>query len=178
MAEEEEAKAAREYAEELAVIEEIAESKSDRVSAIVSCAMLENALKDTICAHVVDGPARRDSLFPPGLMERAIDLGYALGMYTAFGRKNIETVAEIRNKFAHKTDLRSFNDKRLDYLFARLNLFEKIDLKDPDYGETIRGRLTWQSPKKVRFRTTVVLLIMEFRIWRKTREPIKAKPRF
>ena len=88
---------------------------SDRSAAVVAGSMVEARLTDvirTVCRHVPKLQERH--LHPGGAFGNfsiKIDLAYMLRLITAEAYKDLMTVKEIRNAFAHRTDIQDFGSQ-------------------------------------------------------------------
>jgi DNA-binding MltR family transcriptional regulator len=94
------------------IIQEIA-SSPDRTAAIVACAVLEESLKARLEASLRKKSSTVKKLLasngPLGTIFARNSLAYAMEIYDQRTRHNIETIATIRNVFAHRTAVRDFN---------------------------------------------------------------------
>lgn len=101
-------------------IAEFADSPSDRVCAVVGAAIVENALFGALELRLrADDPSERTfrpkkRFFAPsgpaGSLNAKIQLGYLLGMYDKTAVRALEAIASIRNLFAHKLSIVSFEE--------------------------------------------------------------------
>ena len=82
------------------------QGSSDRATAIVSTAFIEDRLQRAICRRLVDDERTIKKIIAPnGALsgfDNKIQLGYLLGVYIKDTRDNIMIVGQIRNKFAHR----------------------------------------------------------------------------
>ena len=106
-------------------ISEFADSPSDRVCAIVGAAIVEEALRRALESRLLVGGIR-DRFFKPnratGSFAVKIDLGYLLGMYDDKAFQALEAMAAVRNEFAHRLPIQSFDDAALQANLVKLTL--------------------------------------------------------
>jgi hypothetical protein len=106
------------------------QGSSDRATAIVSTAFIEDRLQRAICRRLVDDERTIKKITAPnGALsgfDNKLQLGYLLGVYIKDTRDNIMIVGQIRNKFAHRTTIKSFDDFALGRLFDRFTLHKRI----------------------------------------------------
>ena len=91
------------------------EKESDRGAVLVGAAMLEEALKDVLEAHLVPNPGSSDPLFegptaPLQSFSAKIDLGYRLGLISDRFCRDMHVIRRIRNTVAHRVAGCSFED--------------------------------------------------------------------
>jgi hypothetical protein len=92
---------------EQAVIEEI-ERQTDRGSALVAAAFIENRLRTAIETRLDPKTNKKaiTAIFqfsgPLGTFGAKIDLGHALHLYPSAVRDLLHEIRDIRNKFAHR----------------------------------------------------------------------------
>ena len=100
-------------------IAEFADSPSDRVCAVVGSAIVEEGLLRALDARLrADDPSER-TFFPKarffsssgamGSFHAKIQLGYLLGMYDKAAVRALEGISGIRNQFAHRLSIVSFD---------------------------------------------------------------------
>ena len=109
-------------------------SSSDRACAIISAAFIEDRLQRAICRRLLDDDRTVKKITSPnGALsgfENKILLGYLLGVYNKETRDNLLVVGQIRNKFAHYTKIRSFDNPNFRQFFDRLTIIRRIEAKD------------------------------------------------
>jgi hypothetical protein len=91
---------------------EITDSSSDRVVAIMGAALVEEALRQALSARLRKGSTQDKMLKPGGALGEffaKINLGYLLLMYDTHTQSALIGIAEIRNLFAHKLNISSFD---------------------------------------------------------------------
>lgn len=109
---------------------EFSESKSDRVSAIMGGAVVEEALLQALSLRLRESSVQ-ELMFNPGRplgdFFAKINLGYLLLMYETDTHSALIGIAEIRNAFAHQLTISSFDSdtKKIIDAFSRLKLHSK-----------------------------------------------------
>ncbi|HEY6529167.1 MAG TPA: hypothetical protein VIZ65_10770 [Cellvibrionaceae bacterium] len=82
------------------------ENQSDRGSAIIGTAWVEEELKAAIKSKLVDDEKVWDNLFrasgPLGSFSSSIDLAYMIKVITKSQHSDLQQIRKIRNDFAHK----------------------------------------------------------------------------
>jgi hypothetical protein len=106
-------------------VAEFADSPSDRVCAIVGVAMIEETLRRSLELRLrASGLVER--LFSPnratGTYAAKVDLGYLLGMYEKEVHGTLEKMGAIRNAFAHRLSIKSFDHAALRDNWSTLTL--------------------------------------------------------
>lgn len=100
------------------------EGATDRASAILSGAMLDEMLALLAKAKCMDETVAEDRLFAPqkplGAFVARIDICYVLGLISEAEWKGLLIVAKIRNGFAHRLENLSFEDESLSALAGNL----------------------------------------------------------
>lgn len=116
-------------------------SSSDRAVAIVGGAMVEQWLQEALVAQMHRDGQMTKLLFRTngalGSFATKIDLGFLVGIYGAEARRDLVTIKDIRNKFAHRFTISSFDTPPIKDLCMNLALVEKYSL-DRDDVERIR----------------------------------------
>ena len=107
----------REFTEEL-------HKQTDRGAGIVAAAVLEDALETTIEQRLLELSAdRREKLFgrlaPLSTFSAKIELGFALGLFSNEGRKALDMIRDVRNKFAHEMKIITFDDPGIEALIRK-----------------------------------------------------------
>jgi len=99
--------------EHLQIVEEI-EHSPDRTAAIVACAFLEESLKERLKFSLRKSSGTVESMLgfkgSLGSLFAKNQLAYAMEIYEDDTRHNIDTIAQIRNVFAHRTRVVSFKE--------------------------------------------------------------------
>jgi hypothetical protein len=150
---------------EFAIFREI-ESASDRVTAIVAAAFIEERLRDAISARLLRDPKGLKNLFDPdgalGNYETRVKMGYMLGIYVKETRDNLEAIGKIRNRFAHRTHITDFNHKELEPFFKQITLPDRLLKENAEHPDTGARALRPGASKRARFLTTIQMLLSYF----------------
>jgi DNA-binding MltR family transcriptional regulator len=128
---------------------------SDRAVAVVWPAIVENRLTDLLRAGFIPAPKEFEDLFGPG--KTIGDLGLKIKMAYIFGLlhkdtvDDLRTLAKIRNAFAHRVDITSFENPPISSWLNSMHSVTvhrsllKTLLLDPDGNMTkivvLRGEL-------------------------------------
>lgn len=88
-------------------------NESDRGSAIVGAAILEDALAVALGKYLIPAPTSQDSLLegPSASFSMKIDLAYRVGMIQSSVREFLHQVRKVRNEFAHSPSDLSFESQ-------------------------------------------------------------------
>ena len=104
-------------------------SGSDRAAALVGGAILEMILTEALKVFLHHNKRITDDLFRPsgacGAFATKIHLGFLTGLYGAVAHKDLTTVKDIRNAFAHSLAINDFNAQRIRSLTEKLTLCER-----------------------------------------------------
>jgi hypothetical protein len=89
------------------------EKQTDRGAAIIAAAVLEDLLAAVVQRRLIELSGKRtEALFgrmaPLSTFSAKIEMGFALGIYGDDGRIHLDTIRDVRNKFAHKFESLSF----------------------------------------------------------------------
>lgn len=103
--------------------------ESARAAAIVGAAILENQLTTTVKSLFYEGRTK-DELFksPVGKLadfDIKAKLAYTLGLLTKEAFTEVTAVGDIRNKFAHRLDINSFEHEKIKPYCMNLSMIEK-----------------------------------------------------
>jgi hypothetical protein len=152
---------AREVMDVVLAFQEI-ENGSDRACAITACALIDDRIEISITARLANDPMAVSKFFDldSGITAEAkIILAYLTGVYTDETRKNLIAMSRMRNKFAHRMDIRDFDHAEFHDLFKMITI-PKVLTKDSRW---VRGgdfdALTPETSKRGRFISTAKLLI-------------------
>lgn len=118
-------------ADQQAALVELQQSKSERVTALLGAAMLDNSLRHTLEFRLrSDKDISRKVLKPSGALGNLgpkIDLGYLLHMYDASIRNAMYGISAIRNAFAHNLKISFYAPiKEINDAFDIMKLHEGI----------------------------------------------------
>jgi hypothetical protein len=87
---------------------------SNRAVAVIWPAIVENRLTDAIRASLRPDKKVADEMFSPsgalGTFGQKIRLGYMLGLFETDLRDDLTQLSKIRNAFAHRVDITSFEE--------------------------------------------------------------------
>src|SRR5260370_29125745 len=104
------------------------EHDSDRAAAIVGAVFVEESLTAFIQARLQPDKDLIPELFrssgPLGAFSVKINVGHLMSLYSGDARKELETIKEIRNEFAHRI-ARSFSFERIRDLANNLSISER-----------------------------------------------------
>jgi len=101
---------------QLILLKEI-ESQSDRGTAIVGAAWLEEELKATLKSRFLEDEQVSRRLFSNGALSEfstCLDLAYMLKVITKEQYKDLDKIRKIRNDFAHKLISKQFEELSFD----------------------------------------------------------------
>jgi len=99
-------------------IEEI-EKDSERDQAIICHGYVEDLLKELLKKRLIDF---KDNLAESIPFKHLLNLCHITGIITKAERKDIKLLAEIRNRFAHKRKIKSFNAEDIPKLCKDLRI--------------------------------------------------------
>ncbi|MGP0091436.1 MAG: hypothetical protein ACLPKB_15980 [Xanthobacteraceae bacterium] len=103
---------------------------SDRTAGIVGAVVVEESLTKLLQSRLEPDQDFIRELFrasgPLGPFSVKINMGYLMGLYSKTARKELDTIKEIRNEFAHRV-ARSFAFERIGALANNLSLSETIE---------------------------------------------------
>ncbi len=99
--------------------------ESHRGAVLLSCAYLDDLLRDTLKAFFTDGP-EADRLLegfnaPIGTFSARATTAYCCRLISELEYRELTTLRKIRNEFAH-SKIAAFNDKKISDLCAKLAL--------------------------------------------------------
>jgi len=119
------------------------EHDSDRAAGLVGAVFVEESLTALVQSRMYRDKDTVDELYRPsgplGALSVKIDLGFLLGLYTEAARKELETIKNIRNEFAHYI-ARDFAYGRIRDLTNNLTIAERTDFfvsGVPDRGQLV-----------------------------------------
>lgn len=58
--------------------------------------------------------------------EPKVELGYLIGVYSEEARDNFLAIGNIRNRFAHRTNIRRFAHRELDPFFKKVTIHRRL----------------------------------------------------
>ena len=106
------------------------EHDSDRSAGIVGAVLVEESLTTLLQSRLSRDDDLIRELFrssgPLGAFSVKINMGFLMGLYSVAARKELDTIKEIRNEFAHRI-ARSFDFDRIRDLANDLSISEKTE---------------------------------------------------
>jgi DNA-binding MltR family transcriptional regulator len=162
------------------------ELDSDRGVAIIATAIVENRLTDLLKAAMKHDEETFKELFRPGGalgdFGNKIKLAYLLGLIHEDVQRDLSRVAKIRNAFAHRVSIKSFDDQSIKDSVQNLNALklwaaalDKVEKQIKQDGSTDRDvRLSAQilrgelSTVRDSFRMCLRLYIQKLIVTEKT----------
>jgi DNA-binding MltR family transcriptional regulator len=169
--------------DEREVLEEIEASKSDRATAIVAAAILEDRLTKAIQSKLRNDKDAVSRLFrqsgPLGSFSAKIDLGYLMGLYSPEIYKDMHTIREIRNAFAHGLREKDFCSTRIGDLCRNIKNFDRnfiiqgVHRRDKIKRQAIFTRLDPDSQtfNREKFVRTCQILVLLLSLFLRKRQP-------
>jgi hypothetical protein len=131
-----------------------------RVVAIVGVALVEERLREAIGRRLIDSPKSQNDFFENVLADyfQKIHLAYVLHAITREIRGELETLGQIRNKFAHRTHIRDFENSAFDESFRKLTLWRRVADEMPALANDLK--VHDQSSRADKFRHSI-----HFALW-------------
>lgn len=128
--------------EDIAVLEEM-KGASDRAIGIIAASLVEihllKLIKQTFITETKSNgkETTQETMFrssgPLGSFSSRIQLAYIMGLISAELFKDLTTIKDIRNRFAHYTEMGSFKVPEISSRCFHLTLVDKY-IMDPDNG--------------------------------------------
>jgi hypothetical protein len=144
--------------EDKSLSEAIAEldTASDRAAAIVATALVEDHLTTVLKGSLHQDEKIQLDMFrgsgPLGSFSSKINLAFLTGLLSARACKELHTIREIRNEFAHKLGKLTFESQRLRDLAMNLTLPDwydvTIEIPNAKSGEKIKFSLVEESMRE------------------------------
>jgi mannitol operon repressor len=108
------------------------EIETNRGAALLGAAMIDDSLRGIIAAYLIDRKTIVDELLtnanaPLQAFSARSKLVYCLGLISRAEYFNIDTIRDIRNKFAHKVHGLSFGDKKVADLCRKLKYHKSTE---------------------------------------------------
>jgi DNA-binding MltR family transcriptional regulator len=129
--------------EDMAVLAEINQGASDRALGIIAASVVEihltKLIKDAFIMEttIKDKQTVRGQMFhssgPLGAFSNKIRLAYLMGLISPGFFKDLEIMKEIRNRFAHYTEIGSFDHEEISSRCANFRLVDRY-VTDPPNG--------------------------------------------
>lgn len=121
--------------EEAEALEEL-ENASDRAAAIIAATFVEARLREILKKKLLDEPKINETIYKPsgafGKFGVMIDVGRLLGLYSQTAWRDLVTIKDIRNDFAHKPFATSFVNQSIQ---DRCNNLEIVKTNVLQLGE-------------------------------------------
>lgn len=104
-------------------------TETPRAAAVVGAAITDSILSETLLGYFPREGRTRDELLNSsggrlGDYDTKAKLAYALGIISTQAFRDIVTIGQIRNKFAHRLDIKSFDHEKIVSLCRDLKLIE------------------------------------------------------
>jgi hypothetical protein len=155
-----------------------------RASAIVGGALLDDWLRKAIEGRLMQGePRTLKTMFRPegelSGFEAKVRLAFMLGMFTEETRENLIAVNSIRNRFAHKIEVDSYDHADLQSFIDKLSIACRRHEKGDIFGGMSREPLAKGASNrdKVMFVLRRLLTYLALVNWQRT-PPDYGKPAF
>jgi DNA-binding MltR family transcriptional regulator len=117
-------------AEIIGAMDEEFHDAQDRVLAIVGAAYLDSLLKELLRAIFIEDREEADRLLgsdrPLGSTGSRYQLAYCLGLISENQRDDLKMIAKIRNAFAHRFDVQSFNHAEPSKFIEKLHVGKEL----------------------------------------------------
>jgi hypothetical protein len=118
---------------EIAKIVAEIEEDSDRSAGIVAAAFVEDQLTHLLKSRLryEDEKIMREmfrSRGPLGTFSAKIDMGYLMRLYSEEARRELETIKDIRNSFAHRMPMKNFQAQSIRALANNLKIGEELEV--------------------------------------------------
>ena len=136
-----------------AALEEV-RTGGDRAAAIVAAALVEEHLASVIKGFLHQNIKITNDMFrgsgPLGSFSAKINLAFLIGIFSHECHKELETIKEIRNRFAHDLTIKGFDDQRIKDLTNNLTRHESsFTITNPNRETGKRGTLVYApTPEK------------------------------
>jgi hypothetical protein len=122
-------------------------AESARAAAILAVASLEDELERLLASKFPSGVSRTlwkqiagPGLTPLGSFKARVDVCHAFGFFGPHTRSALMSIASVRNKFAHRTDVRTFDHEIIVEECRKLNQNSRhtIDCDTPNPALDVR----------------------------------------
>jgi DNA-binding MltR family transcriptional regulator len=117
-------------AEIIGAMDEEFHDAPDRILAIVGAAYLDSLLEELLRAIFLEDREEADRLLgfdrPLGSNGSRYQLAYCLGLITENQRDDLKLIAKIRNAFAHRFDIQSFNHAEPSKFIEKLHVGKEL----------------------------------------------------
>jgi hypothetical protein len=151
-------------------IQEELSKQTDRGAAVLGTSFVEWRVRQAISTRLKIWDSNAERIF--GTDDRGGELGftdqcrmaYCLGLVGPIGLKDLETIARIRNRFAHHLSITSFADQKISTLCGNLKTPELWH----DFYVRVMGRLKipkTKPPTEPRTRFILSVNVLNANIW-------------
>lgn len=122
---------AKAYLQDVVAAHHEIENAMPRASAVTACAMIDDRIEHAISMRLRgdQGAQRKFFGFSGMTAEQKVILGYLLGIYGPETKDNLRALSRIRNKFAHRMDIRDFTHPDLAELIKSLTIYKRLNSK-------------------------------------------------
>jgi hypothetical protein len=113
---------------------------SDRLVGLLAPIILDNRITEAVQRRLKDGPLKSGAtifsdLFAPhgelGSFGTRVRLAYAMGIFSQDAYADVTRIEKIRNEFAHRLSIKSFNDQPVIDLVRHIKINERFPMKGP-----------------------------------------------
>jgi len=144
---------------------DVLNGEGDMPAVLIATSYLDECLAALLHQFMVSGSTTESLLSPVtgalGSFSARADLAYSLGLINTFAFKDLKTIGNIRNAFAHSHLSVSFSSPQVQDLTAALGylavLDEEMNMNNASVGDSVPMSKTAASPRD-RFVMTVVML--------------------
>jgi hypothetical protein len=132
-----------------------AHAGSDRASIIVGCALLDEALRRAIESRVWHETATLNAVFESeggafATFEAKWQIAFLLGIFGKDSRDDLRALGSLRNKFAHRPEIDSFDHPELGSQILSLKLAKRTHRKNDIFGRANPERIKRDATKRER----------------------------
>jgi hypothetical protein len=128
---------------------------SDRASIIVGCALLDEALQRAICLRLLPEPGAIKAIFKAdggalSTFDAKVQAAFLVGIFRKDTRDDLKALGSLRNKFAHRPYLDSFDHQSLGAQIHGLSLANRVHVAGDIYGRANPGRINADATNRDR----------------------------
>jgi hypothetical protein len=128
---------------------------SDRASVIVGCALLDEALQRAICLRLLPEQGTIKAMFKAGggalsTFDAKVQAAFLLGIFRKETRDDLKALGSLRNKFAHRHYIDSFDHQSLGAKIHGLNLANRVHAAGDIYGRANPGPINADATNRNR----------------------------
>jgi DNA-binding MltR family transcriptional regulator len=160
------------------------DSESDRSAAIVAATILDTALTEALKVYLHQNTKITKEFFaitgPGGDLGPKVDLAFLVGLVNKDTWRDLVTIRDIRNKFAHRLDVSDFKSEAIATLSRNLKIAElrTFDAKTKKFPKecwmSVGNRKQILADPRERFLLTVLVLCHGLSMPGKTAMPAPA----